>query len=129
MNKLERVVQFWALASNLQRQINVSYVFPIWIKDLYNVLTWIIPLHVGELQCPVADEKLCPVLIFILCCQLSFPQIEHIPFEGKQLPTPKLMVGGIGHHLDIHTSFQWEWAQRCIVHVDCACLHCTWNES
>lgn len=54
-------VKFETLALNVQFYMNVFHEASIWIEDVYAVFTRIILLHVCDLQCPVVDEKLCPV--------------------------------------------------------------------
>lgn len=101
---------------NIQYNHSFSQEDPIWIKDLYGVLTRIIPHHIADPQCPIVDEKLRPVFERLLYRHLVFLHREHIyGSSGKLFPAPQQMAAGVGHHLDVHRSSKSSRAQRCVL--------------
>lgn len=93
--------------------MNGSQEDPIWIEDVYGVLTRIIRLHFCDLECPVVDEKLRPVSIRPLYGHLFFLQREYIYGSGGRLFfTPQPLAAGVGHQLDGHRSSESNRALR-----------------
>lgn len=107
----------------MQQYFNLSQVDSLRTVDLNAVLARVIFLQICDLECPIVDEKLCPVFVRLMNRYLSIVQGKHAHRSGRKLfLTHQQESTGVGHQLDVYRSSKNREALRSVTGGIALCI-------